>query len=166
YKYTGQQLGVAGNQINQFMQGMQPLTQFQPGQVEASQVQAGQLGTMSPEEFNQYMNPYTHRVVNTSLAALDRTRQQQQMQNAANAAGAGAFGGSRQGVVQAMTNEAAQRQAGQLSSGLYQEGFTQAQQAAQQDIATRMQAALANQQTGLQAQLANQQAGIQGAGVR
>jgi hypothetical protein len=77
------------------------------------------------------------------------------MQNAGQAQAAGAFGGSRQGLVEAQTNEAAQRQAGQLSANLYSQGFTQAQQAAQQDIATRMQAALANQQ-----------AGIQGAGVR
>jgi hypothetical protein len=147
YNFTQNQLGQTGNQINQFAKGMQPLTQFQP-----QQVQAGQL---SKTNLDPYMNPYTGQVVNKSLAALDRERQQQQLQNAGQAQAAGAFGGSRQGIVQAQTNEAAQRQAGQLSGQLYSQGFTQAQQAAQQDIATRMQAALANQQ-----------AGIQGAGVR
>jgi hypothetical protein len=147
YQFTQDQLGVAGNQINQFAQGMQPLTHFRP-----DQVQAGQLRNTN---LDPYMNPYTRNVVDTSLAALDRERQQQQMQNAGQAQAAGAFGGSRQGLVEAQTNEAAQRQAGQLSANLYSQGFTQAQQAAQQDIATRMQAALANQQ-----------AGIQGAGVR
>jgi hypothetical protein len=147
YDFTQSQLGVTGNQINQFAQGMQPLTRFQP-----EQVQAGQLAGTN---LKPYMNPYTNQVINTSLAALDRERQQQQMMNAGQAQAAGAFGGSRQGLVEAQTNEAAQRQAGQLSANLYQQGFTQAQQAAQQDIATRMQAALANQQ-----------AGIQGAGVR
>jgi hypothetical protein len=147
YDFTQSQLGLAGNQINQFAQGMNPLTKFQPDQVKA--------GQLSNTNLDPYMNPYTNQVVNTSLAALDRERQQQQMQNAGQAQAAGAFGGSRQGLVEAQTNEAAQRQAGQLSAGLYSQGFTQAQQAAQQDIATRM-----------QAQLANQQAGIQGAGVR
>jgi hypothetical protein len=147
YQFTQDQLGVTGNQINQFAQGMRPLTQFH-----AQNVQAGQLRNTN---LDPYMNPYTNQVVNTSLAALDRERQQQQMQNAGQAQAAGAFGGSRQGLVEAQTNEAAQRQAGQLSANLYSQGFTQAQQAAQQDIATRMQAALANQQ-----------AGIQSAGVR
>jgi hypothetical protein len=147
YQFTQDQLGLAGNQINQFAQGMRPLTQFH-----AQNVQAGQLRNTN---LDPYMNPYTQNVVDTSLAALDRERQQQQMQNAGQAQAAGAFGGSRQGLVEAQTNEAAQRQAGQLSANLYQQGFTQAQQAAQQDIATRMQAALANQQ-----------AGIQSAGVR
>ncbi|MDP6585865.1 MAG: hypothetical protein QF535_14510, partial [Anaerolineales bacterium] len=42
-----------------------------------------------------------------------------------------------------------------------QAGFQNAQQMAQQDIATNLQAQLANQQTGLQGQLANQQTGLQ-----
>jgi hypothetical protein len=147
YDFTQQQLGVAGNNINQFAQGMKPLTNFQPDQVYARQ--------FTDMDMSKYMNPYTNQVVDTSLAALDRERQQQQMQNASQAQAAGAFGGSRQGLVEAQTNEAAQRQAGQLSANLYQQGYGQAQQVAMQDIANRM-----------QAQLANQQAGIQGAGVR
>ena len=147
YKFTQQQLGQAGNQIGGFAAGLQDETNFQPSQVYARQ--------LANTNLDPYMNPYTKNVVDTSLAALDRERQQQQMTNASQAQAAGAFGGSRQGLVEAQTNEAAQRQAGQLSAGLYSQGFTQAQQAAMQDIQNRM-----------QAQAANQQAGIQGAGVR
>src|SRR4249919_424851 len=38
YQFTQDQLGVAGNQINQFAQGMNPLTHFRPDQVQAGQL--------------------------------------------------------------------------------------------------------------------------------
>jgi hypothetical protein len=123
-------------------------------------VQAGQIGQT---DLAQYINPYTQQVIDTSMADLERQRQMQQNQLGAQASQAGAFGGSRQGVAEALTNEAFARQGGQMAAGLRQAGFQQAQQMAGQDIASRMQASLANQGVAgqdlarqLQANLANQ----------
>jgi hypothetical protein len=62
----------------------------------------------------------------------------QQEANKAAAARAGAFGGSRQGLVEAETNAASQRAIGDLSANLGMQGFNTAAQLAQGDIANRM----------------------------
>lgn len=141
------------------------------GPVTAERVQAGQLAGTS---LDPYFNPYESQVVQQSLSDLERQRLMQQNLGGAQAQAAGAFGGSRQGIAEAETNRAFAEQAARTAAGLRQAGFTQAQQAAQQDIATRMQAGLANQATGLQAatttanlgqqaQMANQAAANQAA---
>ena len=143
----------------------------QVGPIEAQNVQAGQLASTN---LNPYLNPYTEQVIRANEADILRGAQMGLGQLGAQARAAGAFGGSRQGVREAALGGETARQLAQSSAGLRQAGFTQAQQAAQQDIATRMQAALANQQAGLaagttsaqlqqQANLANQQAAMQAA---
>lgn len=84
-----------------------------------------------------YQNPYTQQVVDRSIADIGRTTAMQQEANKANAARSGAFGGSRQGLVEAETNAAAQRAIGDLSSNLNMQGFNTAAQLAQGDIANR-----------------------------
>ena len=126
--------------------------------VTAQQVQAGQLAGTS---LAPYMNPFISDVIGQTTADLERQRQIQQSSLGAQATAAGAFGGSRQGVEAALTNEAFARQLAQTSAGLRQAGFQQAQSAAQQDIAGAMQAQLANQAAGLQAQTTTGQFGIQ-----
>ncbi len=124
-----------------------------------------------------YMNPYEQQVIDTSMADLERQRQMQASQMGAQASAAGAFGGSRHGVAQALTNEGFANQGGMLAAQLRQQGFNTALGASQQDVANRMQAALANQgararaaefgqSTSLQGQMANQNAGLQGANLR
>ena len=146
----------------QALGGAQAGMAYTPEQVAAQNVQAqqaaGGIGT--------YMNPYTQQVIDTSMADLERQRQMQMNQLGAQATQARAFGGSRQGVAEALTNEAFARQGGQLAAGLRQQGFQTALGAAQQDVATAQQAALANQAAQLQAQQANQQAGLAGAQQR
>lgn len=110
------------------------------------QVQAGQLATT---DISQYQNPYTQQVIDTSMQDLERQRLMQQNQIGAQATQAGAFGGSREGVAQALSNEAFARQGAQMASGLRQAGFNTAQQMAQTDIANRFSAATANQAAGL-----------------
>lgn len=125
----------------------------------------------------QYMNPYTQGVIDTSLADMERQRMMQQQQIGAQAASAGAFGGSRQGLVEAETNRGFAQQGGMLAAQLRNQGFQTALGASQQDVARQLQAAMANQAanaraaefgqaTGLQAQGMNQQAGLQGAQTR
>lgn len=125
----------------------------------------------------QYFNPYEQQVVQGSMNDLERQRMQQMAQMGAQATAARAFGGSRQGVAQALTNEAFAQQGGQLASQLRAQGFQTALGASQQDVANQLQAALANQgatsratefgqSTGLQAQQANQNAGLNAAQLR
>lgn len=86
---------------------------------------------------NTYQNPFTQQVVNRATADIGRTTAMQQEANKAAAARAGAFGGSRQGLVEAETNAASQRAIGDLSANLNLQGFNTAAQLAQGDIANR-----------------------------
>lgn len=147
---------------------------------------AGKVGTSfgySPQNvtaqqaftgMENYQNPFTQQVIDASMADLERQRQMQMNQIGASAAAARAFGGSRHGVAESLTNEGFAQQGGQLASNLRMQGFNTALGASQQDIANQMQANLANQaararaaefgqSSRLQAQMANQQAGLQGA---
>lgn len=126
--------------------------------LQAQNVQAGQIGSTN---LDQYMNPYTSQVIDTTMADIERQRQMAANQTAAQATAAGAFGGSREGVMQAETNKNYAQQAAQMAAQLRQADFMNAQQMAGQDIATRMQAGLANQQAGLQAGTTNAQMAMQ-----
>jgi Chaperone of endosialidase len=122
------------------------LTNYQPGQVNA--------GSLAGTDLSSYMNPYTQNVVNSGLQALDIQRQQALNQIGDQAIKTGAFGGSRQGISEGITNAGAAMQAGNLAAQLQAQNFGQAQNAATNDI-----------NRNLQAQLANQQAGLNGAGL-
>lgn len=91
--------------------------------------------TLDETSLAGYMNPYTRRVIDASVADMDRSRQMVQNQNGAAATAAGAFGGSRHGLVEAETNRGFADQVGQLSSSLRQQGYNNAQAAAQNDLA-------------------------------
>ena len=75
----------------------------------------------------KYMNPYENQVVQNTLADIERARQGQISAEGAAATAARAFGGSRQGVTRSLIDEAALRNAGNLSAQLRQAGFAQAQ---------------------------------------
>ena len=117
-------------------------------QVNAQNVQAGQIAGTN---LGAYMNPYESQVVQSSLSDIDRARQMQANDLAAQATRAGAFGGSRAALMQSELGRNALQQAATTSAGLRQAGFQNAQQLAGQDIAARMQADLANQGANLQA---------------
>jgi hypothetical protein len=154
---------------------------FTPQQIAAAQANRGAVQDVSGQLGSQYMgayfNPYEEQVVQGTLGDIERSRQMQDIADRARATQARAFGGSRQGVQSALTNEAALRQAGTTAAGLRQAGFAQAAQFGQSDAARQLQAQMANQGVSLtleqanaqlrqQAALANQQAGISGAGLR
>lgn len=124
-----------------------------------------------------YFNPFQQEVVDVALGDIERARQMQQMQGAAQAQRAGAFGGSRQGVAEALTNEAALREAGRTAAQLRSQGFETAAGLGMQDAARQIQAQAANQgvdmsleqanaQLRQQAAMSNQAAGLQGAQQR
>jgi hypothetical protein len=141
------------------LQGAQGAMNYRPKHVSAQNISSQDaFGGMA-----QYQNPYTQQVIDTSMAELERQRQIQMGGLGAQATAARAFGGSRQGVAEALTNEGFARQGGQLSSQLYNQGFQTALGASQSDQQRQLQAQQANQQASLQAAMANQQAQAQAA---
>jgi len=118
-----------------------------------------------------YMSPYQQQVIDTTLTEFDRQAQAQRSQQAAQALGVpGAFGGGREGVLQAEYLTGSDRNRAALQSGLLQQGFQQAAGLRQQDLANQMglgqaQQSLAAQQAGFAGQragLAGQQAAFAG----
>ena len=128
-------------------------------------------------DIGAYQNPYTQQVVDTTLADLDRSRQMAIGRNQDSAIGAGAFGGSRSGVLEAETNRAFAEQAARTAAGLRQGGFDRATSLAGQDISREIgnrgfQAGLFGNQLadqysnlGLLANIGRQQQGLQQAGL-
>ena len=117
-------------------------------------VQAGQL---SNTNLQPYMNPYTQNVINATLPIMQQNLglQQNQQQNAANSANA--FGGSRQGIQQGVTQAQGAQNMAQMAQQLNQANFAQAQAGAQGDIANTLKAQQGNQSAALQqGALANQ----------
>lgn len=106
--------------------------------------------TLASTNLQPYENPYTQDVVNTTMNQLDLQRQQALNNQGSQFTANGAFGGARQGVADAQTNALYGNIAAQTLAGLNQQNFTQAQQAAGQDISNNLQGQLSNQQAGLQ----------------
>ena len=101
-----------------------------------------------PQAYQQFMSPYQSQVIDASLAEFDRNAQMQQQQIADRAVSSGAFGGGREGVMQAEYQAGSDRNRAALQAGLLQQGFGQAQQAAQQQFQNQM--GLASALPGLQ----------------
>jgi len=110
-------------------------------------LQAAQ-GATGPQAYQQFMSPYQSQVMEASLAEFDRNAQMQQQGLRDQAVASGAFGGGREGVVQSEYMRGSDMNRAQLQAGLLQQGFGQAQQAAQQNFANQM--GLASALPGLQ----------------
>jgi hypothetical protein len=141
------------------------------GQDAQQGAQAGYLNTMgqtpgainpaqiSNTNLNPYMNPYTQSVINSTLPIMQQNLGLQQNANQDQAAASGAYGGSRQGVQQGVTQAQGALGMGQMAAQLNQANFGQAQTAAQSDVGAQNTAMAQNQQAGLsQEGLVNQAA--------
>jgi len=127
----------------QFVAGQDPLQQqaqqtalagiggYQPF-LQAAQASAGPTG------YQQFMSPYQQDVIDTTLQQFDVQAQKGLPALAAQAIGAGAFGGGREGVQRAEYQQASDRNRAALQAQLLQQGFGQAQQLAQQNIANQL----------------------------
>ena len=137
--FGGPEMGAYNPAGGMPMGGQQMQSQMQMPQAQ----QIGSIGS--------YMNPYSELVRKNALADLESSRLTavQQMGERANAARA--FGGSRQGVAESLTNLGFAKQAGNLGATLNEQAFNQAMAAQQADIARQSAADIANQQAGLQA---------------
>jgi hypothetical protein len=112
--------------------GVQQFAGFDPMYQAAEK--ASYEASMKPfgaEDIRAFQNPYETDVINAAMGDIDRQRQMQAMRDSASAIGAKAFGGSRQAVQGALTNEAYDRNAGQLASTMRSQGYNTAAQLAQ-----------------------------------
>jgi hypothetical protein len=147
---------VGGQTLTQAVGGTQNVMGYNPMQV--------QTGS-ALDNLGAYMNPYLQNVAGGVLSNLDRSRQLAQQGTAAQAAAAGAYGGSRHGVADAETNRNFFDVAGNQLNQLFSQGYGAATNLATSDLARQLQAQQSNQAAGLSgAQLnlgaANQLAGL------
>ena len=126
----------------------QPYLQTAQAAQQQAGVLAGQAGQFSgPQGYQQFMSPYQQDVINATLTEFDTQAAKGIPNIAAQAVGAGVLGGGREGVMRSEYQATSDRNRAALQAQLLQQGFGQAQQAAQQ--AFQNQQALANQQLGL-----------------
>jgi len=149
--------GITG--LNPFVAAMDPLqtqaqTLAQAGIgsytpfLQAAQANvAAQAGLTGPQAFQNFMSPYQQQVIDTTLADFDRARSLDRRAIQDAAVGTGNFGGGREGAMLGVYDADTLSGRAALQAGLLQQGFTQANQLAQQAFAN--QGALAQNQMGL-----------------
>ena len=111
-----------------------PQGNFNVNQAAAGGLQQAMQGTqqaMAGPNIGQFMNPYAGMVTANTLESLENQRQMAANTTGAQASAAGAFGGSRHGVADSMTNAAFAKQGAETFGNLQQQGFNAALNAAQ-----------------------------------
>ena len=145
-----QQLAQAG--IGSF----QPFVTAAQQQVGAAGTTLGGISTGAPttQQVTDFMSPFQAQVIDATLSEFDRNTAQREQQIRDQQAALGVLGAGRAGVQLAEFGTGAARERALLQANLLQQGFGQAMQARQQDIANRF--GLAQAQSGL----GQQQAGL------
>jgi hypothetical protein len=168
--YLGQASGIAGNVANRAMNINYDPARFQAERVAAERAAAERATTgrfTDPGVAQSYMSPYMQNVVDIQKREAQRQADIAGTQRGAEAVRSGAFGGSRQAIMEAEAQRNLAQQMGDIQARGSQAAYEQAAQQFQTDeqrnlamqqanIQAQLQAALANQQTGLAAALANQ----------
>ncbi len=147
---TSQSYGIIRDMANRGMPG----TQAAMGMTQNAYNQAGQIGAGGPYQFSeygysdpgtfsgqaigQYMSPYMQDVVNAQKLSAAEDFQIANQARAAQAAQAGAFGGSRQAVQQGMAERDLLTRTNQIQSEGLQKSYEDAQRMFEQDRAARM----------------------------
>ena len=125
----------------------------QPTNMMGSQDYLQQQGTMSgPNAYQQFMSPYQQDVIDATMSEYDTQSAKGMAGIGQNAAMSGNLGGGREGVMRAQYQNKSDMNRALLQSGLLQQGFTQANQ-------------LANQAFGQQQALAQQVPQLYGADI-
>jgi hypothetical protein len=160
-KIYGPQFVAGQGALQQQAQGLAGgLGSYQP------YLQAAQAAT-GPQAYQQFMSPYQQDVINTTLGQYDIQAQKNLPGLAAQAIGAGAYGGGREGVQRAEYQNQSDLNRALLQAQLQQQGFGQAQQLAGQQynqqlgLAGQAQGLLGSQISGLSALGQQQQAQAQ-----
>jgi len=167
---VGSGLGAIGSALGQLPEAQQGYRDQQQGMLDAQAL--GQAGTQQaqamtagadynfdPNSYQDFMNPFMNDVIQQQYQDIQRQGDIQKQGANAQAVGAGAFGGSRQGIQQAEINRNVLDQQARSGSQLRSAGFQQAQGLAQQAASQQAQQQLA--QAGQFGQQAGQ-LGLQG----
>ena len=123
--------------------GLDPLQEKAIKQLEAGigayepYIQAAGAAT-GPTGYQQFMSPYQQDVINQTLSEYDLQAQKGLGTISQNAIASGAFGGSREGVAQAEYMSNSDRNRAALQAQLLGQGFTQANELANQDFGNQM----------------------------
>ena len=131
---------AAGSTVDSAYGATNPINQAALGLAAAGTqaVNAGQL------DVNKYMSPYNDAVVQSTLAQLSRQQKQDQNSLRDQMIMSGSFGGDRSGVAAANLANQQGLAYGQLAAGLYNQNYSQALGAAQQQQGVNLSADQAN----------------------
>ena len=164
--YSGQLTAGPSNLQSQYFQGVGSLTmptQFGAATQGLTDVMGSQFDTAA---INKYMNPYLQASLNPQLEEARRQADITRMQNASRLAQAGAFGGSRQAIMDAETQRNLGTTLANITGTGYNTAYDKAVAQYNADLARRAGAASAlgtlggqEQQAGLANLAAQQQAG-------
>jgi hypothetical protein len=131
-----------GLDVSQFAPQIAGQDALQTGAVTAagglgSLVGTGAGGADVQGSIASYMSPYQQQVMDASLAEFDRNAAMDQNKISDSAISMGAFGGGREGVMQAESLSNSRMGRAQLQANLLNQGFQQAQQARSGDLAAQ-----------------------------
>ena len=145
-----------------------PFLQTAAQQTGAAATGLGQisLGAPTAAQTQQFMSPFQQQVIDATLGEFDRNKQIQEQRIRDQQAALGALGSGRAGVQLAEFGTGAARERALLQANLLQQGFGQAMQARQQDIANRFGVSQGlGSLAGQQAQLGSQTQALQGTDI-
>lgn len=148
----------AGDAMQTSVSQAGPAAQAAAANVNRGDIRQVQAERLRDTDLTPYMNPYTTGVIDAAMGDLERSRLTSRSADSARAAQAGAFGGSRHGVLESETNRAYDDNAARTAAGLRQSAFQNAQSAAMGDIGNQMAAGQFN--AGMDANVAGQNAGF------
>lgn len=116
-------------------------------QTAAGEGMLASAGSYDPSmNVNQFLNPYTENVVDITQADIAERGELARNQQNAQAVGAGAFGGARQGIMDATLSRDILREQGRAGAELRERGYWNAQQAGQKAFEDTQQRRLAASQ--------------------
>ena len=121
--YSGELTADASTLQNQAFEGIAGLTT----------PDKGPMDVFTAERAAQYANPFVSNVVSPQLREAQRQADIQRIQNAGKLVGAGAFGGSRQAIMEAEGNRNLQTLMSDITGRGYQQAYENAQQQFERD---------------------------------
>ena len=123
--YSAPQAAMQSPSLGRVQRGLFDVAEYAPGQIAST--------NLAP-----YMNKYDRQVINRATRDMNRARQMTQNDIGASATAAGAFGGSRHGLVEAENNRNFARATGDMAANMRQQSFMNAQNMANEDIRNQM----------------------------
>ena len=106
-------------------------------QGQAGNIAQGQAGMTGPQAYQPFMSPYQSQVIDATLSEFDKSRLGGQQTIRDQAVNSGNFGGGREGAMMGQYNADTLADRGALQAQMLASGFTNAQNAAQQNFANQ-----------------------------